>query len=102
MKIYFEKELVYEIKPWQLEVLKAELPASTLESDIKRRIEWVISHKIEQVYERLKKEWVDKFMNDPAINEIPADPEKLIQLIKAQPSFKDREARDKEEILPLG
>ena len=54
-----------------------------------------INHKYERCFERLKKEW-DKKLIDNGVKSMPTDPDEYAQLVFSQPNYKDRKARDLE------
>lgn len=79
-------------KQKNIEVLRAE------ESKIyKERMSWIIQHKYERCFERIKLQWLPK-LEARGINEIPADPDEFAELVFSQPDYKDRDARDAEEL----
>ena len=63
-----------------------------LESDMKRRIEWVYHHKYKQCMKRLRNEWMPKLKG--RVESVPLDDDAFAQLVFSQPDYKDRKARD--------
>ena len=80
----------------QKKVLQNEIPAEKLEEDMKRRLQWVLSHKYEQCMTRLKKEWEPKLAQN-GVEAVPTNPDALAELIFKQPNYKDRSMRDAEQ-----
>lgn len=84
---------------WKKSVIKNEINEDEFDADMQRRLQWVLNHKFEQCYERMKNEWVQKLMDDPEVVNIPADPEQFVALVMARPDYKSRKQRDAEAIL---
>jgi hypothetical protein len=60
MKVYLDDKEIFEITQTDLDLLGHEL--LDVQSEIERRIQWVIAHKCEQVFKRIKEEWIPKFL----------------------------------------
>jgi hypothetical protein len=91
MKIYVEKNgiqlLVCDLNETDINLLRSEIKDDVLYEDIKRRLEWVIKHKIDVIEQDLKKYWLDKFMKDPNYASIPADRTAFFAMVFAHPDF---------------
>lgn len=98
MKIYIEKDgiqsLVCDLNATDINILRSEIKDSVLYEDIKRRLEWVIKHKIDVLEQDLKKYWVQKFMDDPFVQSLPADRAEFFKLVFAHPEFKFASQRE--------
>jgi len=93
MKISVDDEVLFTIEEHQKNAIMNDIEAD-FESDMKRRIKWVIDHKYEQCLLRMKKEWEPKLKDrDLAIPKSDAD---LVDMILAQPDYKNRIAREAE------
>lgn len=66
-----------------------------IDQDIIRRIKWIVQHKAEFNYQRLKKQWVPKLKNRNI--SIPKNPKALATVIFAQPDYKDAKTRVAEQ-----
>lgn len=95
MKIFVDSEMVIEIKDIHRKVIENDIMSEIFDADIKRRIQWIILHKYERCFERLKNEWMPKLKERMAT--IPTDDEALAQLIISQPDYKNRSAREEEK-----
>ena len=95
MKIKVDDEEIFEIKEWHKKVMQNDLFTEGFEDDVKRRLSWVIQHKIEQCYERLRKEWMPK-LEAQGIESIPLDRETFVNLITSHPEYKNRSQRERE------
>lgn len=95
MKIQVDGEDIFELSEIQKKVIQNDILSEIFESDMKRRLEWVLTHKYERCFERLKKYW------EPILAQryesIPTNSNSLSQLIFDQPDYKNRSERDKEE-----
>ena len=92
MKILIENELILELSEIQKKVIKNEIPDEIFEEDMKRRVHYILTHKYEQCFERLKKEWLPKLKE--RVDTIPTDDEKLTKLIFSQKDYKSRSKRE--------
>jgi len=99
MKISIDGQEVFSLSETQKSVIKSAIPYDIFEADMKRRLEWVLTHKYEQCFERLKKEW------EPRLKEryqmLPSGDEALAQLICSQPDYKDGKAKQLESELAV-
>ena len=91
MKISVDDQELFSLSETQKAVIKSEIPHDEFDADMKRRLEWVLTHKYERCFERLKKEW------EPALKAryamVPSRDDDLAQLICAQPDYKDGHAK---------
>lgn len=86
-------EALYTLKDHHIQVLCNDIDGNMLLEDLKRRIHWVVMHKYEQCFKRLKNEW-DKKLAANGVDMIPTDEAAYISLVVSQPNYKDRKARD--------
>ena len=73
---------------------------SVLKNDLLDVQDWVtkaIDGKVNNCKKRMIAEWTPKLMADDSVESIPADEDKLIELIVARDDYKDRVAREKNE-----
>jgi len=95
MKISVDDVELFSLNETQKKVIANEVMGSILDSDLKRRLQYILTHKYERCFERLKKEWIPK-LEANGVTSIPVDKDALAELIFAQPNYKDREARELE------
>jgi len=98
MKISVDDVELYTLSETKKKVIQHQISSDIFYDDMKRRLEWVLMHKYNQVYKRLKDEWEPK-LAAAGMRSIPTDPDEFAELVFAQPNYKDRKARDKESIL---
>lgn len=75
------------------------LEESVLKNDLTDVGEWVkgaIDGKVNNCKKRMIAEWTPKLNADDSVESIPANEEKLIELIVARDDYKNRVDRDKE------
>lgn len=98
MKVYLEKDgvqsLVCDLSQTDINILRSEIKDTVLYEDIKRRLEWVLKHKIDVLEQSLKTFWVKKFMEDPFVQSIPADRVEFFKMVFAHPEFKFASQRE--------
>ncbi|KKM91041.1 hypothetical protein LCGC14_1232480 [marine sediment metagenome] len=96
MKVQVDGVDLYELQPWEIKVLENELISETLEEDCKRRLHWVLNHKVKQCYNRLESQWIDKLRKDPEVTNIPLDEKEFSEMVMARPDYKNRSQREAE------
>ena len=72
---------------------------TVLKNDLLDIQEWVtaaIDGKVNNCKKRMISEWTPKLMADDSVDSIPADEDKLIELIVARSDYKSRADRDSE------
>ena len=95
MKIEVDGKKVFELTPTQKKVIQNDIPSEIFTQDMERRSRWVIEHKYERCFERLKKEWEPKLKD--RMEAVPTNPDSLAELIFSQPDYKSRSQRENEE-----
>jgi len=95
MKIAVNDKELFTLNETKEKVIKNEIHADIFDEDMKRRLEWVLMHKYERCFERLKKEWDQKLIAN-GVESVPTDRDAYAQLVFAQPNYKDRKAREME------
>jgi len=84
---------LFELNETQKNVLKNDINSNVFEDDVKRRLFYIINHKYEQCYKRLKQEWEPKLASR-GVESIPTDKDAFAKLVFSQEDYKDRAARD--------
>lgn len=95
MKFSVDDVELFTLSDTQKNVLKNEIMADTLDDDLKRRAQYIITHKYDQCFKRLKAEW-DVKLAALGVQTIPTDPDEYAELVFARPEYKDRTAREAE------
>jgi hypothetical protein len=93
MKISVNDKELFTLSDIQKQVIKNDIPENIFEEDMNRRLQWVLMHKYEQCFGRLKTEWDQKLAAN-GVQMIPTDADAYAQLVFSQPNYKDRAARD--------
>ena len=97
MKISINDEKLYELSDVQKKVICNDVHADELDSDLKRRLQYILMHKYEQCFKRLKQEWEPK-LKVAGIKVLPIDEDEFSKLVFSQPDYKCRKNRDDELI----
>lgn len=97
MKISVNDQELFTLSETQKKVIKNDIPSDVFDEDMNRRVQWVLMHKYENCFKRLKQEWDSKLAAN-GVSMIPTDPDAYAQLVFAQPNYKDRSARDAEVV----
>ena len=93
MKISVNDVELYTLTDLQKQVIENDIPSEILQEDLERRLQWVLIHKYERCFDRLKKEW-DSKLEANGETSIPLDKDAYATLVFDQPNYKDRSARD--------
>ena len=94
MKVYINSELILELKEIHQKVIQNDVLSEKFDEDMKRRVQYVLTHKYERCLERLKKEWLPKLSE--RMDTIPTNNDQLCELIFSQPDYKNRSQREPE------
>ena len=100
MKIEVDGIELLTLTETQKKVIQNEIPADKFEDDMKRRLNWVLTHKYEQCFKRLKAEWEPKLAAS-GVKMIPTDPDAFAELVFAHKDYKSRSQRNAEST-PIG
>lgn len=95
MKVHVDDKLVLELNDTQKKVIRNDIPDEIFEEDMHRRVSYILTHKYERCFDRLKKEWEPKLSS--RYGSIPTNPDVLAELIFTQPDYKSRTEKDKME-----
>ena len=93
MKISVDDQELYTLSTTQKNVIKNDINADIFDDDMKERLNWVLMHKYEQCFKRLKAEW-DPKLAALGVESVPTDPDAYAELVFAREEYKDRAARD--------
>jgi hypothetical protein len=96
MKISVDGQELYTLSETQKKVIKNDILEEIFEEDMKRRLQYTLTHKYERCFERLKKEWEPHLISN-GVRMIPTDPDEFANLVFSQPKYKNRSAREKDE-----
>ena len=93
MKVSVNDKELFILSDIQKKVIQYDIPADMFDADMHRRLQWVLMHKYEECFKRLKAEW-DSQLAVNGVQMIPTDPDAYAQLVFSQPNYKDRAARE--------
>ena len=98
MKISVNDVELFSLTETQKKVIKYSVNSDKFEDDIDRRLEWVLQHKYEQCFKRLKIEWEPKLAK-LGIKSVPTNKDSFAELVFSQLDYEDRKTRDDKSIL---
>lgn len=103
MKISVNDQELFTLSDMQKKVLCDDINMDILDADLKRRLQWVLMHKYEQCFLKLKNEWEPKLAAN-GVKSFPVDKDEFAALVFSQPNYKDCKARmaEKEAALKNG
>ena len=93
MKVKVDNQDLFELTDIQKKVIKNDIASEIFEEDMKRRLFYIINHKYNRCFERLKKEWEPK-LAAKGLESIPTDKDAFAELVFSQPEYEDRSARE--------
>ena len=94
MKIQVDGKEIFGLSEVQEQVIMNDIQEELFYDDMCRRLEYVLTHKYEQCFERLKKEWESKLAE--RVSSIPTNKDELAKLIFSQTDYKNRSQRERE------
>lgn len=94
MKIQIDGKTVLELSETKKKVIKCDIPDEIFQEDMERRVNYIIQHKYEQCFKRMKEEWDQKLKG--RVDSVPTDPDKYAELIFSQPEYRSRSQREQE------
>ncbi len=95
MKISVDDQELFRLSETQKNVIRNDIHEEIFDADMKRRLHYILTHKYERCFERLKAEWEPKLRAN-GVAMIPTDPDALARLIFQQPNYKNRSQREME------
>lgn len=93
MKISVNDEELFSLTETQKQVIANDIPIEILEDDLKRRLQYILMHKHEQCYKRLRQEWEPKLIAG-GVKMMPTDHDEFCKLVFSHPEYKHRSQRD--------
>jgi hypothetical protein len=94
MKIKINNREIFELSETQKKVIKNDIHDDEFDADMERRLKYILSHKYEQCFKRLKAEWEPKLKTK--LESIPTNDDAFAELVFSQPDYKSRKTRDAE------
>lgn len=95
MKISVNDQELYSLNDTQMGIFGWEQNSDNVEADLKRRLQWILHHKMDEIIKAMKQEWIPKLQAN-GVTMIPINNEEFAALVFSQPNYKDRKARDLE------
>lgn len=100
MKISVDDQEVFTLSDIQKKVIMNDIPKEIFDADMKRRLHYILNHKYEECFKRLRAEWEPK-LAAAGIKSIPLDSQEFSALVFSQPEYKDRSTREVESLLTI-
>lgn len=93
MKIFVEQEKILELSETKKKVIKNDIREDIFEEDMKRRVAYVLQHKYDQCFKRLKEKWEPE-LKARGVKSFPSDEEEFAQLVFSQEDYRSRSQRE--------
>lgn len=97
MKISVDGTHLFTLTEVQKKVIKNDIHENIFDDDMKRRLQYILTHKYERCFERLKKEW-DPKLAQKGVAMIPTNPDAYAELVFSQPEYKNRSQRETDAV----
>ena len=97
MKISVDDKELFTLSETQKNVIKNDIDSDVFDDDMKRRLNYILMHKYDQCFKRLKAEW-DSKLAALGVESIPTNPDAYATLVFAREEYKDRKTRDEEVV----
>ena len=79
----------------QQTILKNDLYSDTDNAGLDDWIQTAVDGKINNCWKRMHRDWSDRLTNDPSFTDpLPSNQSDFVDLVVAQPTYKNRKARD--------
>lgn len=98
MKISVDDQELFTLSETQKRVIMHDIPEEIFKEDMKRRLRWVLEHKYEQCFKRLKEEY-DPKLKSLGIESVPLSETAYAELVLSHPTYMSRSKRDELERL---
>ena len=92
MKISVDDKELFRLSETQKKVIMNDIHEDIFDEDMKRRLQYILIHKYEQCFERLKKEWEPKLAS--RMQTIPTNKDAFAELVFSQTEYKSRKLRE--------
>lgn len=93
MKISIDDKELFRLSETQKKVIMNDIHEDIFDEDMKRRLQYILMHKYEQCFRRLKEEWEPK-LKSSGIEMLPTNEDAFAQMIFSQPTYKGRKQRE--------
>ena len=93
MKISLDQKEIFSLSEVQKKVMQDDILSDIFEEDIKRRLEYILTHKYEHCFKKMKDEWEPK-LKQRGLKSIPLDNEEFAELVFSQSDYKNRKQRE--------
>lgn len=93
MKVSVNDQEIFSLSEIQKKVIMNDISSDIFDFDMKRRLQYILMHKYEECFKRLKSEWEPK-LKSLGVPSIPLDNDAFASLVFSRPEYKDRKSRD--------
>ncbi len=93
MKISVDDKELFTLSDVQKKVIKNDINEDIFDEYMKRRLSYVLQHKYDQSFKRLKDEWEPKLAESGVVM-IPTNKDDFAKLVFSHPDYTDRKKRE--------
>ena len=95
MKISVNDQEFFTLSETKKKVIYNDINLDAFDEDMKRRLQYILTHKYDNCFKRLKAEWDSKLALN-GVKMMPTNPDEYAELVFLQPNYKCRKTRDLE------
>lgn len=93
MKISIDDKELFTLSETQKKVIMNDIHEDIFDEDMKRRLEYILMHKYEECFKRLKSEWEPRLKVN-GVKAIPLDCDEFAELVFKQSDYKSKKERE--------
>lgn len=93
MKISVDDIELFRLSETQKKVIKNDINEDVFDEDMKRRLQYILTHKYERCLERLKQEWIPR-LKSSGVSSIPLNDDEFAELVFSRPEYKGKKDRE--------
>jgi len=98
MKISVDNEELFSLSETQKKVIMNDIHADIFDADMKRRLQYILTHKYEECFKRLKSEWEPK-LKELGVDSVPLAEDKFAELVFSRGEYQDRKTREANSLI---
>lgn len=92
MKISVDDKELFTLTDIQKKVIMNDIHESIFDEDMKRRLQYILMHKYEECFKRLKSEWDERLVK--VVDSVPTNPDKYAELVFSQSDYRSKAQRE--------
>ncbi len=91
LEVKLDEEIILDLSIWQLTLLEDNVLTTDIFWNIKKRLKWIIQHKLDRGLLRLKNQWEARLKE--RFEQVPTGDKEFCELVFSQPDYKNKTQR---------